>query len=254
MIILIISCRTWTSSPYSKNKQIVFPSIFFHGSLAWESNPKNYLFCGTSQAKNVLQTGTTNKYAVRKYISTIPERAQQPLELEKLRLQSWRIHFLSPRCLQAARRHESQRDSPEDGAASQLPVNHGSYVEVGGSGRQPERLLVGVASVAPTSLGPIGPDRLAFSTAALFRDASLNKYRAASRKKVNLSSCLVLVLLPHKMPIFFFYFFLNFFSHSARYSGTCARSRIGAVGMVSDKANVSHEKVNIMACIEIHHW
>lgn len=122
-------------------------------------------------------------------------------------------------------------------------------MEVGGSGRQPERLLVGVASVAPTSLGPIGPDRLAFSTAALFRDASLNKYRAASRKKVNLSSCLVLFLLPHMMPIFF----LNFFSHSARYSGTCARSRIGAAGMVSDKASVSHEKVNIMAGIEIHH-
>lgn len=111
---------------------------------------------------------------------------------------------------------------------------------------------MGVASVAPTSLGPIGPDRLAFSTAALFRDASLNKYRAASRKKVNLSSCLVLFLLPHKLPIFLF-FFLNFFSHSACYSGTCACSRIGAVGMVSDKTSVSHEKVNIMAGIEIHH-
>lgn len=177
----------------------------------WPGNQTLRTIYSVEHRKQRMQTETINKFTVGKYISTIPERAQQPVELEKLRLQSWRIHFLSPRCLQAARRHESQRDSPEDGAASQLPVNHGSYVEVGGSGRQPERLLVGVASVAPTSLGPIGPDRLTLSTAALFRDASLNKYRAASRQKVNLSSCLVLFLLPHKMPILFFFPFCSLF-------------------------------------------
>lgn len=96
---------------------------------------------------------------------------------EKLRFRPRRIHFLSPRCLQGSRRQRSRRDSPEGRAASQLPVNHRSYLEVGRSGRQPEHLLVGVASAAPTSLGPVGPDWLTFRTAALFRDASRIKQR-----------------------------------------------------------------------------